>query len=426
MEQMESPESASEDHGRVPRVEMSAEAALELLLAGKPLIHAKVRGLRLQKQVFEKPVQIRNSMLAKPEFVDCEFRGGLDITGSTLSKPYLLRCRSAAPIKMAGCEISTPHFRELAATRLNFGGSSFTGNAKLMGLKISDGLSVWDARFGGWLELHDSEIGGKADFRSFHADEGVNVRQCVFAGDVLFRGSHVQKKFDLTGSRFDGQLDLSKVKFQDYAYLEEITFGPNGTLSLRNALAERLQLKPEQLENRLASEKEGHHDVAANEYATLKASYQKLHRFDEEDWAFYRFKVATRKAKPFSWSRPLSALRIVGEWLLFDRACGYGTQPFRAIVAGLSIVLGFAVIYAAGFRLLDVEKPPFDQLPAHHWANVAVTSLTTSTSVFTSGLGADQLSKAHGWVLAPLAIEALLGTLLWGLFIVSFSRKVIR
>lgn len=50
----------------------------------------------------------------------------------------------------------------------------------------------------------------------------------------------------------------------------------------------------------------------------------------------------------------------------------------------------------------------------------------TSVSVFTSGFGGEHLQNAHGWVLAPLAIEALLGTLLWGLFIVAFSRKVIR
>jgi len=45
--------------------------------------------------------------------------------------------------------------------------------------------------------------------------------------------------------------------------------------------------------------------------------------------------------------------------------------------------------------------------------------------VFTSGLsGIGDI--AHGWMNVPLMIESLLGTLLWGLFIVAFSRKVIR
>jgi hypothetical protein len=33
---------------------------------------------------------------------------------------------------------------------------------------------------------------------------------------------------------------------------------------------------------------------------------------------------------------------------------------------------------------------------------------------------------SKGWMNIPLLIESLLGSLLWGLFIVAFSRKVIR
>ena len=33
---------------------------------------------------------------------------------------------------------------------------------------------------------------------------------------------------------------------------------------------------------------------------------------------------------------------------------------------------------------------------------------------------------AQGWMNMPLIAESLLGTFLWGLFIVAFSRKVIR
>ncbi len=49
----------------------------------------------------------------------------------------------------------------------------------------------------------------------------------------------------------------------------------------------------------------------------------------------------------------------------------------------------------------------------------------TSVSAFTSGFG-DIRGAAQGWMNLPLIVESLLGTLLWGLFIVAFSRKVIR
>ena len=51
--------------------------------------------------------------------------------------------------------------------------------------------------------------------------------------------------------------------------------------------------------------------------------------------------------------------------------------------------------------------------------------LLTSVSVFTSGFGSLR-DAAQGWMNMPLIAESLLGTLLWGLFIVAFSRKVIR
>jgi hypothetical protein len=45
--------------------------------------------------------------------------------------------------------------------------------------------------------------------------------------------------------------------------------------------------------------------------------------------------------------------------------------------------------------------------------------------MFTSGFS-DIRGAAHGWMNLALICESLLGTLLWGLFIVAFSRKVIR
>jgi len=42
--------------------------------------------------------------------------------------------------------------------------------------------------------------------------------------------------------------------------------------------------------------------------------------------------------------------------------------------------------------------------------------------VFTSGLSGIR-DAAKGWMNIPLIVEAFLGTLLWGLFIVAFSRR---
>jgi hypothetical protein len=93
--------------------------------------------------------------------------------------------------------------------------------------------------------------------------------------------------------------------------------------------------------------------------------------------------------------------------------------------AGIIILL-FAVIYAAGITnfYLDEAKMPFDG-GSQALLNRVSVGLFKSVAVFTSGLsGIGDISR--GWMNAPLIVESLLGTLLWGLFIVAFSRKVIR
>ena len=68
---------------------------------------------------------------------------------------------------------------------------------------------------------------------------------------------------------------------------------------------------------------------------------------------------------------------------------------------------------------------PFPDLGVNHVMNQAGVSLFISLAAFTSGFG-DLREVAIGWMNIPLMTEALLGTLMWGLFVVAFGRKVIR
>ena len=63
--------------------------------------------------------------------------------------------------------------------------------------------------------------------------------------------------------------------------------------------------------------------------------------------------------------------------------------------------------------------------PPTAWDNRVAVGLFKSVAVFISGVSGVG-DMAHGWMNVPLIVESLLGTLLWGLFIVAFSRKVIR
>lgn len=91
----------------------------------------------------------------------------------------------------------------------------------------------------------------------------------------------------------------------------------------------------------------------------------------------------------------------------------------------LIILIGFAAIYMMEIEKFHIDKVPLEGFEKTSRPNRIVFSLVTSVAVFTSGLsGIKDIAK--DWMNIPLVIEALLGTLLWGLFIVEFSRKVIR
>ena len=225
--------------------------------------------------------------------------------------------------------------------------------------------------------------------------------------------------------RFDGLLDLSKAKLHDFVYLESIEQGPEQRFAFHNTVAERLLIRTDQLEGRLVSERAGDHAEAMAEYGLLKRIFGGLHRYDEEDWAFYRFKVNQRRARAHSWRRPWTKLARFFDWLLLDRGCGYGTNPLRAVVAALVMILVFAMFYMIGVNSLHVDHAPFDSA-LDSVPNRILIGLTTSVAAFTSGFG-DLRDVARGGVMNVLLIvESLFGTLLWGLFIVAFSRKVIR
>jgi len=88
------------------------------------------------------------------------------------------------------------------------------------------------------------------------------------------------------------------------------------------------------------------------------------------------------------------------------------------------LIAAFAFVYGAA-------SPDLDALEIAPRAGGGVVDrlgfgLLVSASLFTGGLSLDLLGTATGWVRVAMVVEALLGLLLWGLFIVAFSRKIIR
>lgn len=410
-----------------PAQEWTAEAVLEQLRRGVPVRDVQVSSLTLSGE-FPERVMLDHVKIRRLSVKGATFAGGLSFkhceirTGHVGGKAVV-----RGDLDLRGCRVRRLDVGEIRVEGdLRLDGVVAECQVRLNQCQVTGSVRLWQARFRDWLELNQCTIAGKADLRSFHAEEGVVLRDCHFEGEFLLRGSTVTKKLEFAGCKLDGLTDFSKAKLHDVVYLDGIEPGPEMSFAFENAFFSRLLIEPAKLEGRLASENHGHHRAAMMEYGLLKQNYQNLSRYEDEDWAFYRFKVNQRKARPLSWLRPWALfLRLADYWLL-DVGCGYGAKPFRAVCTGALIMCFCALFYAAGIRHLDVPHPPLAALAVEHPVNRILFGLMTSVSVFTGGFSGEHLRSAEGWVLIPLTMEALVGTLLWGLFVVSFSRKVIR
>ena len=409
-----------------PLTTLSPSEALDQLRQGQVL-----RNVRIERMVFEgefaRPVRLERVVLLRPHFKRVSFKGDVEMTHCTLNRPrFDGRTSFAKGWHLRGSTLVHACIRSVTvAGPFRCDGLKTRSRLLVADSRFEGPVRFWEARFDGWVEFKDVHFAACADFRSLHADEGFVLSNCHFAQEFLFRGATVFKKWEAGGSRFDGLLDLSKAKLHDFAYLENIEQGPNQQFAFQNAVAERLLIRIDQLEGHLASEQAGDHARAMSEYGLLKRVFEGLHRYDQEDWVFYRFKVNQRRCRPHSWRRPWTELARFCDWLLLDLGCGYGTNPMRAVAAALILIVGFALVYMIGIESMHVEHLPFEG-PQTSLPNRLMIALTTSVAAFTSGFG-DLRDVAKGGIMNLFLIaESLLGTLLWGLFIVAFGRKVIR
>lgn len=406
---------------------MANEEALALLRAGKPLSNVRLERLRFTGD-FEHGISLNHVFLDRCVFQKVVFHRPVEMIGCTLSRVRFERePMFAQNLSLRSCTVKRTVLGGITVQGFaRFDRTTFASGSKFMHCNFEQGAKFWEARFEDWANFVHCRFADLADLRSVTACEGLSFEHCLFQKDFLLRGTSVQKKLDFGTSHFDGLLDLSKAKLHDFVYLESIGQGPRQQFAFANAVVDRMLVKPAQLQDRLHSEQTADYEAAMREYGLLKAVFQVLHRFDEEDWAYYRFKVCQRKSRPRSWKRPWTKLFQLCDLVFLDWGCGYGTNPVRAVLAALLMMFGFAVLYAIGYHHFEIDHAPLAEFPKDGLVNRTLYALMTTVSVFTSGFGGDQFNTAHGWVLIPLNIEALAGTLLWGLFVVAFSRKVIR
>ncbi|MGE0433375.1 MAG: hypothetical protein AB7K09_11015 [Planctomycetota bacterium] len=424
--------------GHVKRETVRPNDLMTALLTGKPARRIVCEGLNLSRKEITKPIEIDKSTLTRTNFKGTTFAAPVVFRHCVIENMDVQRAKFLKGVTFEACEFRSP--------MTTFKGFECPGNFLLrdctMGGKllianasIGGNLDCWDTTFVGWVDFRGVTFGGLADFRSIDADEGFVFTACTFAKSVLFRGAVINKKFSFQrGCKLNGCLDLQKAKLHGFAYFDELEFQAEGTLSVWNCTANALLIKASQIGDRLQPLRDGDHSKAAEEYGVLKNNYQRLNWLDDEDWAYYHFKREQRIGR----HGQKGGISRFFEYVIFDLACAYGTNPMRVLQTAAVIITFFALIYAGlllatpgdGYEITSAVAAGTPTMKVYNIFGAATvdkicTAFIDSTSAFVSGFdGVDK--NVEGWPALILTIEGLFGMLVLGLFIVAFSRKVIR
>lgn len=408
--------------------EMSEEDALKEIELGHELKRCYIKRLHLSG-VYSKTIILRDVYIYELSISDATFEQNFSMQGSHIHRYLASQAQFHKAMTLKGGSV---HFTHLQDCDFSAGVNAELLKARskfiLYRCEFRGRLRLWEATFADWVTFDQCTFHHRCDLRSAILEAGLTMPKSIFKGDALFRGMHLAMKWEAEGARFEKLVDFSKAKLNDYVYLDQVEQGPDQRWAFWNTVSERIIINASQIEGRLVSEEKGEYAQAMREYTVLKRSFEYGNYYGREDWAFYRFKVNERRAREKSWGQPLSKILEFADWLFLDWGCGYGTNPLRAIRTSLVMIFFFACIYTLGFDLLHKPNPnqlPFPELGGAHLVNQISVSLFISLAAFTSGFG-DLREVATGWMNFPLMLEALLGTLMWGLFVVAFGRKVIR
>lgn len=156
----------------------------------------------------------------------------------------------------------------------------------------------------------------------------------------------------------------------------------------------------------LGEERIGDFDSAAATYRRLKTLYTEYGMYDVAGKFFFREMTVSRKM--LQWlPNPLPKVRETLYWLL----CGYGERPWQVFVSAAAVVLVLASIYFAIGTLTPSTFPH-----SLYYSMVSFTAL---------GYGS-WTPEPTGWVKWLGACEAFVGVSMIALFLVTFTRKMIR
>jgi hypothetical protein len=420
---------------------LSSEELKKKLEAGEPIQGFRIERISLGKREITVPINLvecqidtldANNSQAREDICirrceidtlvlsDTTFHKKIDFKKSKVRRGRIQRATFKGEVSMDEASLAFTSFHEsVFEDAADFSRSSFYGDSTFTKTSFKKDAKFIYAEFATKAAFAGAEFCAKSDFRHAQVGEDLELQDAIFHGELLLLGALVKLSINLTNARLEDKVDFSHAMAGRSIILNDAKLGEKQGFRFNNCSANTILLERETVEGHIFPENEGVYATAAKEYGFLRTTFASLNRFEDEDWAYYQFKRMNRLGKRMP-RNPLALLKRGCEYLMLDLGCGYGTKPFRTFgMIGVMVIL-FTLGYF--FYFSNTPAPETYGVQAE-WLNKLLYCFHISLTSFS---GNYSNLNIPGAIKLLAMLEYLIGVVFMGIFVVSFSRKVIR
>jgi len=319
--------------------------------------------------------------------------------------------------------------------RINFNRSVFGNcNVSFEGSQIRNGkFSFKKAKFGkGNLNFELAEYDDcELTFDNTHFGEGdISFHNSRFK-KLSMKSCHLDHYLDLRVARCD-VMDLSDTIARDIIDLQPYDFDVDIRLldltGMRLLGRINLDWHSNRVEKMIKEQNESSCRQLAEQFRMLKENFRLTGKYSDEDQAYIQFKRYEAKAdlqesikrNPMNalWQYPAKAF----QWLVFDQAGLYATNPLRVLFSMVVGYLFFSFIYVV-LQLFTSAGITSSVGDPDHLSTVQVALYHSAITFLTIGYGDYYPSGVIRWV---SGFEGFVGLFLMSYFTVAFVRKILR
>jgi hypothetical protein len=332
-------------------------------------------------------------------FIESQFKGNANFAGSRLSE------NSSFNGSHFGKDV---YFNKSQFSKYSsFIMSIFSGEAKFSDSLFEAGVSFFDSKFGNDAYFSLSRFNGSSSFAESQFHKIVYFTQSIFNGDADFSQSEFNDYADFRESRFNGD-----AKFLYSKFIGEFGFNKARFYQIVNfhgsKFNKKIRLKDVDF-NKIHIDWQGiktiYRDFDGRVYLALIEDYKERGFFEDADDCYYNYRIDCRQN--------MKAPKKQIDWLLW-KSYGYGMKPAYPLCWLVILFLVSFIFYSTLF---------WEVVGNSIWAvsNTSLTVFLSATKLI------EDPNHPSSWMLYwAFTAEKLLASILFGLFLISFGRTMIR